>query len=72
MVRSNISVLDKYSERIAVLTIENGSKNLLSEPEFIRQDILMDWLAEHSEIQALIITGAGRHFSHGADVSQFA
>lgn len=72
MVRSNISVLDKYSERIAVLTIENGSKNLLSEPEFIRQDILMDWLAEHSEIQALIITGTGRHFSHGADVSQFA
>lgn len=72
MVRSNISVLDKYSERIAVLTIENGSKNLLSEPEFIRQDVLMDWLEDNSEIQALIITGAGRHFSHGADVSQFA
>lgn len=72
MVRSNISVLDKYSERIAVLTIENGSKNLLSEPEFIRQDVLMEWLEDNSEIQALIITGAGRHFSHGADVSQFA
>lgn len=72
MIRSNISSLDKYSERIAVLTLENGSKNLLSEPEFIQQDVLMNWLTENSKVQALIITGAGRHFSHGADVSQFA
>ncbi|MCM1133874.1 MAG: enoyl-CoA hydratase/isomerase family protein, partial [Ruminococcus flavefaciens] len=72
MIKSNISTLDKYSERIAVLTLENGSKNLLSEPEFIRQEVLTDWLAENPEIQAMIITGAGRHFSHGADVSQFA
>ncbi len=72
MIISNILFLDKYSERIAVLTLENGSKNLLSEPEFIQQNVLIDWLAENPKVQALIVTGSGRHFSHGADVSKFA
>lgn len=72
MVKSNISTLDVLNERIAILTLENGSKNLLSEPEFIQKEVLVNWLLENPQIQALIITGAGRHFSHGADVSQFA
>lgn len=72
MIRSNISSLDKYDERIAILTLENGSKNLLSEPEFIQQEVLINWLDSEPQVKALIITGAGRHFSHGADVSQFA
>lgn len=63
MIKSNISWLDKYSERIAVLTLENGSKNLLSEPEFIHQNVLMNWLAENPEVQALIVTGSAGIFS---------
>lgn len=56
---------------IAVLTIENGAKNLISEPEFIEREKLLEWLRENPQIKALVITGKGRHFSHGADVSLF-
>ena len=56
---------------IAVLTIDNGAKNLLSEPEFISRTDLQKWLAEHPQIKALVITGKGRHFSHGADTTLF-
>ncbi|WP_024856552.1 enoyl-CoA hydratase/isomerase family protein [Ruminococcus albus] len=56
---------------IAVLTIENGAKNLISEPEFIEREILLEWLEENPQTKALVITGKGRHFSHGADVSLF-
>ena len=56
---------------IAVLTIENGAKNLISEPEFIEREILLAWLENNPKTKALVITGKGRHFSHGADVSLF-
>ena len=56
---------------IAVLTIENGAKNLISEPEFIEREKLLAWLEENPQTKALVITGNGRHFSHGADVSLF-
>jgi len=56
---------------IAVLTIENGPKNLISEPEFIEREKLIAWLEENPQTKALIITGNGKHFSHGADVSLF-
>ncbi|MCR5540990.1 MAG: enoyl-CoA hydratase/isomerase family protein [Ruminococcus sp.] len=56
---------------IAVLTIENGAKNLISEPEFIEREILLAWLEKNPQTKALVITGKGRHFSHGADVSLF-
>ena len=69
-VKSNLSEL--YAEdNIAVLTIDNGPKNLLSEPEFIDRRELLDWLEMHPQTGALVITGKGRHFSQGADVSLF-
>ena len=70
-VSSNISTL--YAEgNTAILTLENGAKNLLTEPEFIEKEILLGFLKEHPEVNALVITGKGRHFSHGADVSLFS
>lgn len=70
-VASNISTL--YAEgNTAILTLENGVKNLLTEPEFIEKDVLLGFLKEHTEVNALIIRGKGRHFSHGADVSLFS
>lgn len=70
MFRTNLSEL--YAEdNIAVLTIDNGPKNLLTEPEFADRKELLDWLDKNPQIGALIITGKGRHFSHGADVSLF-
>ncbi|MDD6279388.1 MAG: enoyl-CoA hydratase/isomerase family protein [Oscillospiraceae bacterium] len=70
-ITSNISTL--YAEdNIAVLTLENGAKNLLTEPEFIEKNILVSFLNKHPEVNALVIRGKGRHFSHGADVSLFS
>jgi len=70
MLKSNLSELHA-EDNIAVLTIDNGPKNLLSEPEFIDRKELLGWLDENPQVGALIITGKGRHFSHGADVSLF-
>ncbi len=67
---SNLSELHA-EDNIAILTIENGPKNLLSEPEFIDRDELLGWFDENPQVGALVITGKGRHFSHGADVSLF-
>lgn len=69
-ISSNISRLE-ISGSMAVITIVNGKKNLLSEPEFIELDVLRDAVESSSELKSLIITGEGRHFSHGADVSLF-
>ncbi|WP_303836551.1 enoyl-CoA hydratase/isomerase family protein [Ruminococcus flavefaciens] len=70
MLQSNHSELHAEDD-IAVLTIDNGPKNLLSEPEFIDRKEFLGWLQKNPQIKALIITGKGRHFSHGADVSRF-
>ncbi len=70
ILKSNLS--EVYAEdNVAVLTISNGAKNLLTEPEFINRVQLMKWLEENPQVQALVITGKGRHFSQGADVSLF-
>lgn len=67
---SNLSELHA-EDNIAVLTIDNGPKNLLSEPEFIDRRELLSWLDKNPRTGALVIVGKGRHFSHGADVSLF-
>ncbi len=69
--KSNISTLTQDGS-IAVLTIENGAKNLLTEPEFIEEAALLDWLGARPELTGLVITGAGRHFSQGADTTLFS
>lgn len=68
--KSGISVLE-ISEDKAVLTINNGPKNLLSNPEFIELGILREAIESSEGLKSLIITGEGRHFSQGADTSRF-
>ncbi|MBE6852587.1 MAG: enoyl-CoA hydratase/isomerase family protein [Ruminococcus sp.] len=69
-ITSNISTLEINND-IAVITIENGKQNLLSIPEFIELDVLSESLRKNPQVKALIITGSGRNFSYGADVSLF-
>ena len=64
MLNSNLSEL-YADDNIAVLTIDNGPKNLLTEPEFIDRKTLLDWLDKHQQVGGLVITGKGKHFSHG-------
>ncbi|MDE7364007.1 MAG: enoyl-CoA hydratase/isomerase family protein [Ruminococcus sp.] len=70
MIKSKISTLT-IIEDSAVLTIENGKKNLLTDPEFIGTEVLQKFVDDNPHIKSLIIRGAGRHFSHGADISRF-
>ncbi len=52
---------------IAILTLNNPPDNSLTEPEFISKHELNDFISEKC-LKALIIKGAGRHFSSGADL----
>lgn len=70
IIHSGISEL-QITGTTALITIENGKKNLITEPEFIETDLLRDILENNQQVTSLVITGAGRHFSHGADVSLF-
>lgn len=68
---SNISSL-KIDSDIAFVTIQNGAKNLLTTPEFFDIDMLEDLLYSNQQVKAVIISGSGKHFSHGADVNSFS
>ena len=52
---------------LGVLTLNNPPENYLIDPEFISLEQLQAWLT--NDIKGLIITGAGRHFSGGADLN---
>lgn len=50
---------------IGILTLDNPPENYLRYPEFVSLSKLKEWLSE--DVRGLVITGAGRHFSAGAD-----
>jgi len=52
-------------ESIGILTLNNPPENYLNEPEFVSLAQLKEWLMD--DVHGLIISGAGRHFSAGAD-----
>ena len=59
-------------EGIAIITIDNGPMNVLSQ-EVVRQlGIVCDAIAEEPEVVVAIVTGAGeRAFMAGADIKEF-
>jgi enoyl-CoA hydratase len=52
-----------------IITLENPPQNFLIRPDFIEISQLNEWAA-HPEVNGIIITGAGRHFSAGADLDE--
>jgi enoyl-CoA hydratase/carnithine racemase len=59
----------ELTDGIGLLTIDNRPQNYLTEPEFIDPDRLREWTGDAS-LKGMIISGAGRHFSAGADLDQ--
>ncbi|MCD4681889.1 MAG: enoyl-CoA hydratase/isomerase family protein [Bacteroidales bacterium] len=57
----------EVDDSLGILTLNNPPENYLINPEFVSIDQLKSWLKEN--IKGLIITGAGRHFSGGADLN---
>lgn len=71
MSEQNLVKLSKENG-IAIITIENGPMNVLSQ-EVIRQlDVVCDAIAEDAEVVVAIVTGSGeRAFMAGADITEF-
>jgi enoyl-CoA hydratase/carnithine racemase len=57
-------------ERLGVLTIDRPPVNALSQPMWDRLAAVAEELHEDSPYRALVIAGAGEHFSVGADVKE--
>jgi len=60
----------EFKGKIAVITIDNEEKlNALSQDGYYRLATHMREVAEHDEVFITVLTGKGRYFSAGADVS---
>jgi enoyl-CoA hydratase/carnithine racemase len=56
-------------DHIGILTIDNPPENYLAEPDFIAPDRFRELTADGS-LLGIIITGMGRHFSAGGDLTR--
>ena len=54
-------------EAIGILTLNNPPENLIENPEFANKEII-EKIVSDPYLKGLIIKGAGRHFSAGADM----
>lgn len=58
------------SDRIGIIKISMPPKNLLPSPEFAEIGVVREWISQ-KHIRGIVLTGEGRHFSAGADLSYF-
>jgi len=61
-------IILKREKDVGWLQINNPPENYLEQPDFIQLDILKEFV--NSGIKVLVIEGAGRHFSAGADLKK--
>jgi len=57
----------QIEQNMGIIWIDNPPGNYLVRPEFIRVDLLKDWI-ETNQVKGLLISGTGKHFSGGADL----
>jgi enoyl-CoA hydratase/carnithine racemase len=57
------------SGSIGILALNNPPENLIEEPEFITRELL-NIILNDTDLKGIIIKGAGRHFSAGADMEK--
>lgn len=57
----------KVENNICIITLDNPPHNYLYRPEFIDAKKLIE-IIETDKCKAILFTGAGRHFSAGADI----
>jgi 2-(1,2-epoxy-1,2-dihydrophenyl)acetyl-CoA isomerase len=62
----------EIDERIGILTLDRPDALNAMSPEMIGEmTIAFAWLADRARLRGLIVTGAGRAFSSGGDVTWF-
>ena len=66
MKQSNIVSWERNGD-VGILSISNGKKNYLNQPDFIDFDSLKKWTKEEG-LKGIIIRGIGRNFSAGANI----
>ena len=66
MEESNIVSWERHGD-VGILSISNGKKNYLNQPDFIDFDRLKKW-SEEEGLKGIIIRGIGRNFSAGANI----
>ena len=64
--KSEHKTILKWDGDVGLLEINNPPQNYLEQPEFVELDKLKEFVG--TGIKALVISGAGRHFSAGADI----
>jgi enoyl-CoA hydratase/carnithine racemase len=57
----------QIEHNLGIIRIDNPPENYLIKPEFIPVDILQNWI-EKNLLKGILICGAGKHFSGGADL----
>jgi len=67
--KENLRYKWERAGNIGIISLNNPPGNLIETPDFIDVDEFNGWLADRT-IKGLIIKGAGRHFSAGADLNQ--
>jgi 2-ketocyclohexanecarboxyl-CoA hydrolase len=70
---SEDDILFKVEDRIAWITLNQPEKfNPFGPPQFKRLEELMDHCATARDVSVVVVTGAGKAFSAGGDVTQFS
>jgi len=64
---NNTKVSWEIVDSIGVLTIDGRPENCIVDPEFVNLVQLKRWSSD-SSLRGIVICGAGRHFSSGADL----